>query len=150
MGGDQRARSGCGTRGGRRRLRKLQEWGVRYPQSADGEYLRIASRGFRHVKMMVMPRYGETVGGLAVIDALRRRAFRWGIERHPRMLVTDLLQRDGRVAGALALDRSTVKPRADGPHPRSRRSRNNAARAATFASTFAHVTYSARCRNGDW
>ncbi len=93
------------------RLRKLQEWGVRYPQSAEGDYLRIPSRGFRHVKMMVMPRYREAVGGSAVIDALRRRAFRWGIERHPRMLVTDLLQRDGRIVGALALDRSTAKPR---------------------------------------
>jgi succinate dehydrogenase/fumarate reductase flavoprotein subunit len=93
------------------RLRKLEEWGVRYPQDPAGGYLRIPSRGFRHVKMMVMPRFRERVGGSAVADALRRRAIRGGIGRHPRMVVTDLLQRDGRVAGALALDRDTAEPR---------------------------------------
>ncbi|MCP3985334.1 MAG: FAD-binding protein [bacterium] len=93
------------------RLRKLEEWGVRYPKSPAGEYMRIPSRGFQHLKMMVMPRFRDRVGGSAVVDALRRRAIRGGIRRHPRMLVTDLLQRDGRVAGALALDRSTAQPK---------------------------------------
>ncbi len=93
------------------RLRKLEQWGVQYPQAAGGEYLRLPSRGFQHVKMMVMPRYRDKVGGSAVIDAVRRQAVRSGIGRHPRLLVTDLLQRDGRVVGALTIDRSTAKPR---------------------------------------
>ena len=93
------------------RLRKLEEWGVRYPQSAEGGYLRIPSRGFRHAKMMVMPRYRDRVGGSAVVDAVRRRAIRGGVSRHPRLLISDLLQRDGRVVGALALDRTTAEPR---------------------------------------
>jgi len=93
------------------RLRKLEEWGVRYPQSAEGGYLRIPSRGFRHAKMMVMPRYRDRVGGSAVADAVRRRAIRGGVSRHPRLLISDLLQRDGRIVGALALDRTTAEPR---------------------------------------
>ncbi len=92
------------------RLRKLEDWGVSYPRNPTGDYLRIPSRGFRHAKMMVMPQYRGRVGGSAVADALRRRAIRGGIGRHPRMLVTDLLQREGRVVGALALDRSTAQP----------------------------------------
>jgi succinate dehydrogenase/fumarate reductase flavoprotein subunit len=91
------------------RLRKLEEWGVSYP-APDGAYLRIPSRGLPHVKMMVMPRFRDRVGGSAVVDALRRRAVRAGIAQHPRVLVTDLLQRDGRVAGAVGLDRTTAEP----------------------------------------
>ncbi|MDP6980658.1 MAG: FAD-binding protein [Myxococcota bacterium] len=93
------------------RLRKLEQWGVQYPQAVGGEYLRLPSRGFQHVKMMVMPRYRDKVGGSAVIEALRRQAIRWGIARHPRLLVSDLLQRDGRVVGALTIDRSTAEPK---------------------------------------
>lgn len=92
------------------RLRKLEEWGVQYPRRPDGRYLRLPSRGLRHLSMMVMPRFRDRVGGSAVADALRRRAIRRRIERFPRLLVTDLLQRDGRVAGALALERTTAKP----------------------------------------
>ena len=91
------------------RLRKLGEWGVSYP-APDGVYLRIPSRGLGQVKMMVMPRFRDRVGGSAVIDALRRRAVRAGISQHPRVFVTDLLQRDGRVAGAVGLDRTTAEP----------------------------------------
>ncbi len=91
-----------------RRLCRLEEWGVTYPM-ADGGYLRIPSRGLPHVKMMVMPRFRERVGGSAVVDALRRRAAP-GTVRFPRVLITDLLQRDGRIAGALGLDRTEARP----------------------------------------
>ena len=48
--------------------------------------------------------------GSAVIDALRRQAIRAGISQHPRVFVTDLLRREGRVAGAVGLDRTTAEP----------------------------------------
>jgi succinate dehydrogenase/fumarate reductase flavoprotein subunit len=91
------------------RLRKLEEWGVSYP-APGGAYVRIPSRGLEHVKMMVVPRFRDRVGGSAVIDALRRRAIRAHIAQHPRVLVTDLLQRGGRIAGAVGLDRATAEP----------------------------------------
>ncbi len=90
------------------RLRRLESWGVAYARAGDG-YLRLPSRGFRHVKMMVMPRFRDRVGGAAVADARYRRA-RPGTRVFPRVLVTDLLQRDGRVAGAVGLDRTTAEP----------------------------------------
>ncbi len=94
-----------------RRLQRLEEWGVTYPRAGDGEsYARIPSRGFEHVKMMVVPRFRDRVGGSAVVDALRRRAVRAGIVQHPRVFVTDLLQCEGRVAGAVGLDRTTAEP----------------------------------------
>jgi succinate dehydrogenase/fumarate reductase flavoprotein subunit len=60
--------------------------------------------------MMVVPRFRDRVGGSAVVDALRRRAVRAGISQHPRIFVTDLLQRQGRIAGAVGLDRTTAEP----------------------------------------
>jgi succinate dehydrogenase/fumarate reductase flavoprotein subunit len=91
------------------RLRKLEEWGVSYP-APEGVYARIPSRGFQHLKMMVVPRFRDRVGGSAVVDALRRQAIRAGIRQHPRILVTDLLRREGRIAGAVGLDRTTAEP----------------------------------------
>lgn len=90
------------------RLRKLEAWGVTYPKLGEG-YLRLPSRGFEHVKMMVMPRFGDRVGGAAVVDALRRQALR-GVRRFPRVLITDLLQSHGRIAGAFGLDRTRAEP----------------------------------------
>lgn len=93
------------------RLRKLEEWGVSYPKTGEGDrYARIPSRGFGHVKMMVVPRFRDRIGGSAVIDALRRRAIRAGITQRSRVLVTDLLRAEGRVAGAIGLDRTTAEP----------------------------------------
>jgi succinate dehydrogenase/fumarate reductase flavoprotein subunit len=92
-----------------RRLLKLEEWGVSYP-APDGVYVRIPSRGLEHVKMMVVPRFRDRSGGSAVIDALRRQAIRAGISQHPRVFVTDLLRGEGRIAGAVGLDRTTAAP----------------------------------------
>jgi succinate dehydrogenase/fumarate reductase flavoprotein subunit len=93
------------------RLRKLEEWGVRYQEHpAEGGYFRLPSRGLGRVLMMVRPRFGGRFGGSAVIEALHRQASRAGVDEHPRVLITDLLQRDGRIAGALGLERSTAQP----------------------------------------
>ena len=69
----------------------------------------FSSRGLDDVKMMVVPSFRDRVGGSAVIDA--SGAGRYGrIRQHPRVLVTDLLQRGGRIAGAVGLDRTTAEP----------------------------------------
>jgi len=95
------------------RLQRLEGWGVEYQRDpGKGGYLRLPSRGFRQVKMMVLPRRGKNVGGAAVVAALMRQIRRLGIESHPRILVTDLLRSNGRVAGALGLDRSSGELRA--------------------------------------
>jgi succinate dehydrogenase/fumarate reductase flavoprotein subunit len=59
--------------------------------------------------MMVLPRRGKNVGGAAVVTALMSQIRRLGIESHPRILITDLLQADGRVAGAIGVDRSSAE-----------------------------------------
>jgi succinate dehydrogenase/fumarate reductase flavoprotein subunit len=60
--------------------------------------------------MMVRPRFGDRFGGSAVIEAVHRQASREGIAERPRVMITDLLRRDGRIAGALGLERSTGRP----------------------------------------
>jgi succinate dehydrogenase / fumarate reductase flavoprotein subunit len=97
------------------RLRRLEEWGVSYPRTPTGDgYARIPSRGLDHMTMMVVPRFRDRVGGSAVVDAVRRRAIRARITQHPRVFVTDLLERGGRIAGAVGLERTTARPIAFG------------------------------------
>lgn len=91
------------------RLRQLEEWGVEYTSDANG-YLRLPSRGFRTVQMMVRPMYRDRVGGSAVVMALRAQVLRRRIARHTRLQITDLLTSDGRVRGAVAIDRTTGEP----------------------------------------
>jgi succinate dehydrogenase/fumarate reductase flavoprotein subunit len=93
------------------RLRKLEEWGVSYQEHpSEGGYFRLPSRGLNRVLMMVRPRLGDRFGGSAVIEAVHRQASRERVTEHPRVVITDLLQRDGRIAGALGLERSTGQP----------------------------------------
>ena len=90
------------------RLRKLEQWGVLYQRDGEGKgYFRLPSRGLPHVKMLVRPHFRDKIGGSAVVDALRRQAIHSRIRQVPRVLITDLLQRDGRIAGALGVDRSS-------------------------------------------
>lgn len=94
------------------RLQRLEAWGVRYEQSPVGPgYMRLPSRGFRLLQMMVLPRAGKRVGGSAVVTTLRRQTARLRVQRQPRLLVTDLLRDGERVVGALGLDRTTAEPR---------------------------------------
>ena len=92
------------------RLQQLESWGVRYERNPIGEgYLRLPSRGFQHLQMLVLPRHNKRVGGAAVVATLRRRAMQLRVERHSRLLITDLLQRDGRAIGAIGIQRSTAE-----------------------------------------
>lgn len=93
------------------RLRRLESWGVRYERNPGGEgHLRLPSRGFQHARMMVLPARRERIGGSAVVTTLQRQVARRRVRRHSRLLITELLQRHGRVAGAVGIDRTTGAP----------------------------------------
>lgn len=100
------------------RLRRLEEWGIEYetvPGSTantplNQRYLRLPSRGFQSVKMMVRPKWRRRVGGSAVIGAMRQQLIRRRVARIPHKLVTSLLRNDDRVVGAVAVDRHTAEP----------------------------------------
>ncbi len=91
-----------------RRLRQLQSWGVEYQRlPIIGRYLRLPSRGFHHIRMLVRPVHEQRVGGAAVVAALRRQVVRRRVQRRSRLLITRLLRQDDRIAGAIGIDRSS-------------------------------------------
>lgn len=95
------------------RLRRLEEWGVEYETMPGAStstppterYIRLPSRGFKHVKMMVAPHWRKRVGGSAVVAALRNQLIRRRIARFPHRLVTELQMDGGRISGAMTVDR---------------------------------------------
>ena len=91
-----------------RRLRRLESWGVQYQRlPVIGRYLRLPSRGFEHLRMLVRPLLEQRVGGAAVVAALRRQVLRRRVQRRSRLLITRLLSHDHRIAGAVGIDRSS-------------------------------------------
>ncbi len=88
------------------RLEKLRLWGVNYRRTPFG-YLRLPSRGLKRAKMMVIPKWKDKVGGSAVVGALLSQVKRRKIDYYPKVLITDLLQKDGRAAGAVGVHRMT-------------------------------------------
>ncbi|MCK6552998.1 FAD-binding protein [Candidatus Binatia bacterium] len=91
-----------------RRLRCLESWGVTYQRvPLMRRYMRLPSRGFKHVRMLVRPQWGKRVGGAAVIGALKAQVTRRRVQKRSRLLVTGLLTGGGRVAGAVGIDRSS-------------------------------------------
>lgn len=93
-----------------RRLRQLEEWGVAYARAGAEDYVRLPSRGFEKLQMLVLPTYRNRTGGRAVTTVLREQVVRSRCRLLPRLFVTDLLLGDGQVCGALAFDRTTARP----------------------------------------
>lgn len=100
------------------RLLRLEQWGVRYetvPGATDStppadRYLRLPSRGFEKVKMMVRPQWRKRSGGSAVTSALRHQLIRAGVRRFSHKFVTTLTVAAGRATGVVAVDRYTGEP----------------------------------------
>lgn len=93
------------------RLSLLDEWGVRYARiGGEGDLLRLPSRGFRTLQMLVQPEYRGRLGGSAVTTALREQVMRRKCTVLPRYFVTDLLTGDGAACGAIAIERATARP----------------------------------------
>lgn len=92
------------------RLRRLESWGLEYERNPDGaRYVRLPSRGFQRLQMLVLPKQNRRVGGAAVVTTLRRQATRRAVGKHSRILVTELLRSGDRVAGAVGIDRATAR-----------------------------------------
>ena len=94
-----------------RRLARLEEWGVAYDRNNWG-YTRLPSRGFQQVRMLVLPRWRKRVGGAAVTGALREQVVRRRVTTASKVFVTGLVLREGRVAGAVGIDRYSGDVRA--------------------------------------
>jgi succinate dehydrogenase/fumarate reductase flavoprotein subunit len=92
------------------RLQALEGWGVRYEHLPDGSRLRLPSRGFQDLKMMVLPTYRGRTGGRAVTTALREQVVRRRCELLPRLFATDLLTGDEGVEGVVAIERGSGAP----------------------------------------
>ncbi len=91
------------------RLHQLEAWGLRYARIGT-EHLRLPSRGFRHLQMLVLPTYRRRTGGRAVTTVLREQVVRRRCHLLPRRFVTDLLTCEGAVRGLVTLDRTDASP----------------------------------------
>ncbi|MCP4751481.1 MAG: FAD-binding protein [Proteobacteria bacterium] len=91
------------------RLRKLMSWGVWYQRTPWGA-VRLSARGFRHIKMYGMPRWQDMGGGKAVIAALSHQVEKREAHFFTKIMITDLLQKEGRITGAVGFHRITGQP----------------------------------------
>lgn len=84
------------------RLKEYQRLGCEFLTGSDGKLRGIPQRSLEHIKLY--PAKPNTRGGPDMVHGLIKEADRLGIERLCRILVTDLLKRDGRVAGAIGFN----------------------------------------------
>lgn len=84
-------------------LRRLESWGVEFPRESSGQY--IVNRFHPKGRFLV-----EMRGELKKIVA--QRTLHAGADVHNRHPVLDLVKAGDRIAGAIALDLNTGKPRA--------------------------------------
>ena len=86
------------------RYQKLNSWGVKYGRTPWGA-ARMPSRGFKKLKMSVGPSYKGQKGGAAVAAALLEQIASRKVKQFSKTLITDLIQKDGRLAGAVGVNR---------------------------------------------
>ncbi|MBU1672689.1 MAG: FAD-binding protein [Actinobacteria bacterium] len=96
------------------RLEVLESWGIEYRRLPLLGYQTMPSRGLEGVRMLVVPGRDGAVGGAAVVGALmeqvRERKRGGDVRLYPRVMITSLLRRDGRVAGAVGVHARTGEP----------------------------------------
>ena len=68
---------------------------------------RLPSRGFKKLKMSIGPTFQNRKGGSAVAAALLAQVEQRRVKKFPKIMITDLLKKDGRVAGAVGVKRLT-------------------------------------------
>lgn len=84
------------------RLRDYQAFGCEFFHKEDGTLKSVPQRGLPHVKLYPAQMKGR--GGELMVRSLVRRLEEGGVKRLGRILITDLLDRDGRVGGAVGFD----------------------------------------------
>ena len=94
--------------GSPRRIRELAGWNVNWARSTDGKINQVKAPGHSR-KRCVYVDFLST--GAAISAALRNKTSRdAGIRRLSNVTVTDIVIRDGEVAGAVGIDVPTSKP----------------------------------------
>ncbi len=88
------------------RIKKLESWGVKYALSA----FRMNSRGLDHAKKRMRARYKDMAGGRAIVAGLLDRVESGNAALFPKTMVTSLLGKNGRAAGAAGVHRITGEP----------------------------------------
>jgi succinate dehydrogenase/fumarate reductase flavoprotein subunit len=91
------------------RLKRMQSWGLWYKSSLLVPE-RLPSRGFRHIKMRALPRWKGRGGGAALMALLQEQVVKRGVRFYSKIMITDLLKGNGRIAGAVGIHRITGKP----------------------------------------
>ncbi|MFQ5790376.1 MAG: FAD-dependent oxidoreductase, partial [Acidobacteriota bacterium] len=76
-------------------LEDMRSYGVLFAANEDGSYFRMAGRGAYPVVQFYSTQ---------LMDALRQKAQAIGVEQFNRLCVTDLLTRNGEIAGAVGFD----------------------------------------------
>jgi len=84
------------------RLQDYLRFGCQFRKTPDGKLQGIPQRGLDHIKLYFAMYKGK--GGEDMMRGLTRDAFKAGIRRMSRTMVTDLLTRDGRVVGAVGFN----------------------------------------------
>ena len=84
------------------RLQAYERLGHEFVKDPDGKLKRIPQRGLDRVKCCIYRPYGK--GGKNMVKVLVEEADRRGVKRICRTLVTDLLQRDGQIVGAVGFN----------------------------------------------
>jgi len=79
-----------------RALEQLSEWGVNIAKTPDGKFVAI--------KNAFAPEYSMTFIDIDMMQPLMKRARKLGIRIQNKIHITDLLQQDGRVTGAVGFD----------------------------------------------
>lgn len=87
------------------RLQDYQRLGCRFLTGPDGKLKGIPQRSLNHIKLY--PAQLNTQGGPDMVRGLVKEADRLGTERLGRLLITDILKGNGKVAGAIGFDQIT-------------------------------------------
>lgn len=82
------------------RVMEMDRWGVEFEKTPDGRFERVMARGgtVNNPVRVIM------FHGPQFMEAMARQAQAVGVEVVNRVMITDLLQSDGRVAGAIGFD----------------------------------------------
>jgi len=81
------------------RLCEYEKLGCAYTRDTDGDFKGIPQRGLDHFKLSITKVKG--VGGEDMRDSLNKEMQRLDVQRIGRVMITDLLQQDGHITGAV-------------------------------------------------
>jgi succinate dehydrogenase/fumarate reductase flavoprotein subunit len=84
------------------RIRDYQRLGVEFFTEPDGSLRAIPQRGLEHITCCLAKPFGR--GGKSMVATQLKEADRLGVKRLGRILVTDLIKDNGKVAGAIGFN----------------------------------------------